>query len=197
MDVALEAALPAALPADDAADPAADVADLAAELALERTELAPLLAEDKTDEAPALAVDSIDEAPALAVDSIDEAAAETDVNNVDTAEVNVDPSETMVEIAVETAEEAADTPVGTPAPKIVVLPTVVSMVLEPLTVVETRAEVVIGVATTYHHCQQVSRYQEHWVLTVWEETEPVAVDDAEPDADAEPEADDAANEKLA
>jgi len=65
----------------------------------------------------------------------------TEVKSVETSDVKVEPSETIVEAMVEMAE----TPTLTPeVEKIVVLPTVVSPVLLPLVMVETKADVVIA-----------------------------------------------------
>jgi hypothetical protein len=67
-----------------------------------------------------------------------------EVKTVEISEVIVEPSVEMVVCLVEIAERPVET---ASVLKMVVLPTVVSLVLESLTIVETRAEVVTGTAT--------------------------------------------------
>jgi len=146
--IAVCIAAPPAEEEEDAADPSTEVAEPIAELALDATELAPAEALASTEEAPALAADSTDETLEDASEATDDApdliAVATDVNSVETSEVNVDPSETMVDARVEIAERPR---LASLVEKMVVLPTVVSMVLDPVVMMEMSAEVVIGIAT--------------------------------------------------
>jgi len=125
---------------EDAPDAAAEALERAPE-ALERAPETAEVAAELMDEANEEASEESDDASLEREDAPEAPAVAIEVKSVERSEVKVEPSETMVEAMVEMAERPA---VASEVEKIVVLPIVVSPVLLPLVIVETRADVVIG-----------------------------------------------------
>lgn len=115
--------------------------------ALDSTLLRTPVAAVEMEEASEEASEATDDASEATEEAPEPTADATEVKTVETSLVKVDPSETMVEAIVEMAERPPLPPLTAAVEKIVVLPMVVSPVLDPLTMVETTGAVVIAETT--------------------------------------------------